>query len=128
MKSNNLSRVTPNPLVDRLEEKHGAMLDEIHRLIASAGKFNCVCMPHAIQFEDDGSKWRRSMDHECSKATISLDADLSFRLTGETVAGSAADAVERFGKELLDVATAIRENGKRIEGKPTTKRKAAKVA
>lgn len=54
MKSNNLDRVTPNPLVEKFEQKHGPMLDEIHRLIGSAGKYSCVLMPHAVQFEGRG--------------------------------------------------------------------------
>lgn len=103
-------RVTSNPIAEQHEQRHGAALDEIHRLIAGY-EYGCVCMPQGIRQTRSG-KWRRASNAECKYAEISLFADLQFDLEVENVCQTAAESLEAFAKDICELADHIRRNGK----------------
>lgn len=111
-------RITPNPLADKHEQRHGPMLDEIHRLVSGLCG-GCVTMPVGVEF--DHGKVRRATDDECSCGEIFISNGLPFYVNGDTVAESAALQLEGFGHELLETADAIRKAGKRMERTPKRK-------
>lgn len=101
-------RASINPLAEQYEQRHGAMLDHIHRLIGILGEYSCVCMPSGMVIS--GKKRRRATDLECAFATMDIDASLRFRVDGDGVADEAATALEQFAKEVIETAKIIRKN------------------
>lgn len=111
-------RLIPNPLAAQLEERHGALLDELHRLsLLVDSEQCCVCGPCGYEGGGGAEPLRQATDDECRFGELNIGARLFFDLTAAEPAVEAARQIGELIRNLEVVQVSIARFGETLAGK-----------